>query len=113
MKKNLVNLNFTDSAALRIKYLIKKEKNKNLKLRIYIMGGGCSGFQYKFVFDDKVNKDDLIIENFGIKLIIDSMSYQYLIGGKLDYIESIEGSKFVIFNPNAETTCSCGSSFSI
>lgn len=111
--KKLININFTYSAAIRIKNLLKKEKKSNLKLRIYIVGGGCSGFQYKFIFDEKVNKDDLIIENYGSKLIIDPLSYQYLIGGKVDYIENIEGSKFIVSNPNADTTCSCGSSFSI
>lgn len=111
---NKVNdIDFTYAAANRIECLLKIKKNKNLKLRIYIIGGGCSGFQYKFIFDNKINDGDIIIEKNNVKLIIDYLSYQYLIGGKVDYIEKIEGSKFVVFNPNAVTTCSCGSSFSI
>lgn len=107
------SINFTYAAANRVKDLLKNKKNLDLKLRIYIKGGGCSGFQYKFIFDDQVNEGDIITKKIDVKLIVDPLSYQYLIGAKVDYIESIEGSKFVVFNPNAETTCSCGSSFSV
>lgn len=104
---------FTNSAAKKIKNLIKEKKNKNLKLRIYIVGGGCSGFQYQFIFDEKVNKDDILIEKLNIFLVIDPISLQYLHGGTVDYLENLEGSKFIISNPNAKNTCGCGSSFSI
>lgn len=102
---------FTNKAANRVKELLSN--NNNLNLRVYIIGGGCSGFQYKFILDKKINEDDLKIKKEGVTLIIDPLSLQYLIGGKIDYIENIEGSKFIVYNPNAETTCSCGSSFSI
>lgn len=110
MKLSLI---FTNAAANKAKNLIKYEKNKNLKLRIYITGGGCSGFQYNFKLDDKIYDGDIVIENLGIQLVTDGMSLQYLIGGKVDYIETLEGSKFIFLNPNAKTTCSCGASFSI
>ncbi|QCI20359.1 iron-sulfur cluster insertion protein ErpA [Buchnera aphidicola (Brachycaudus cardui)] len=106
-------LNFTDKAAQKIKDLIKIQKNNNLKLRIYINGGGCSGFQYQFIFDEKINKDDIIISKSGVALIVDPISLQYLYGGKIDYLENLEGSKFIVSNPNAKNTCGCGSSFSI
>ncbi|CAL4326275.1 iron-sulfur cluster insertion protein ErpA [Buchnera aphidicola] len=114
MKKKYNNyLDFTDKAAQRIKDLITIKKNNNLKLRIYINGGGCSGFQYQFIFDEKINKDDIIINKSDISLIVDPISLQYLYGGKIDYLENLEGSKFIISNPNAKNTCGCGSSFSI
>lgn len=104
----------TDVAVNKIRYFIKHEKNNlNLKLRVYIIGGGCGGFQYGFILDDKKNKDDYIIEIKGVYLIIDPMSLQYLFGGVIDYYEGLEGSKFIVVNPNAVTTCSCGSSFSV
>ncbi|MGP1930512.1 MAG: iron-sulfur cluster insertion protein ErpA [Arsenophonus sp. ET-YP4-MAG3] len=106
-------IQFTDAAAKKVKRLIENEKNLNLRLRIYITGGGCSGFQYGFTFDDKINEGDLTIEKKGVELIVDPMSLQYLIGGSVDYIEGLEGSRFVVINPNAKTTCGCGSSFSI
>lgn len=106
-------IQFTDAAANKIKALIANEKNPNLRLRVYITGGGCSGFQYGFTFDDKSNKGDSIIKEQGVELIIDSISLQYLIGSSIDYIERLEGSRFTIINPNAKITCSCGSSFSI
>ncbi|WP_348666325.1 iron-sulfur cluster insertion protein ErpA [Arsenophonus symbiont of Ornithomya chloropus] len=111
--KNQVPIKFTDTAANKIKSLIKGKKNPNLRLRVYITGGGCSGFKYGFVFDDKIEKGDFKIENQGVELIIDPMSFQYIVGGCVDYIEELEGSKFVVVNPNAKTTCGCGSSFSI
>ncbi|MGP1956267.1 MAG: iron-sulfur cluster insertion protein ErpA [Arsenophonus sp. NC-PE1-MAG3] len=106
-------IQFTDAAANKVKTLIADEENPNLRLRVYITGGGCSGFQYVFTFDDKINEDDLTIEKQSVELIVDPMSLQYLIGGSVDYIERLEGSRFVVTNPNAKTTCSCGSSFSI
>jgi len=104
---------FTDQAALKVKQLIEEEKNDALMLRIYIQGGGCSGFQYGFTFDETLQEDDTVVENQGVKLLIDPMSYQYLLGAEIDYSESLEGSQFVIRNPNAVTTCGCGSSFSV
>lgn len=108
-----VPLTFTDAAASKVKTLIDDEENPNLKLRVYITGGGCSGFQYGFTFDEKVNEGDLTVENGGVQLVIDPMSLQYLIGGTVDYTEGLEGSRFVVQNPNASSTCGCGSSFSI
>jgi iron-sulfur cluster assembly accessory protein len=106
-------IQFTDAAANKVKALIADEENPNLRLRVYITGGGCSGFQYGFTFDDKMNEGDLTIEKQGVELIVDPMSLQYLVGGCVDYIEGLEGSRFVVTNPNAKTTCGCGSSFSI
>lgn len=106
-------LQFTDAAANKVKALVEDENNPELKLRVYITGGGCSGFQYGFTFDDKVNDGDLTIEKQGVTLVVDPMSLQYLIGGSVDYSEGLEGSRFVVTNPNAKTTCGCGSSFSI
>ncbi|MFT4466236.1 MAG: iron-sulfur cluster insertion protein ErpA [Sodalis sp. (in: enterobacteria)] len=106
-------LQFTDSAASKVKNLIADEDNPNLKLRVYITGGGCSGFQYGFTFDDKVNEDDFTIEKQSVALVVDHMSLQYLVGGSVDYSEGLEGSRFIVTNPNAKTTCGCGSSFSI
>jgi iron-sulfur cluster insertion protein len=103
---------FTDSAAAKVKTLIDEEGNPELKLRVFVQGGGCSGFQYGFTFDEAVNEDDTAMEKNGVTLLIDSMSYQYLVGAEIDYKEDLEGSQFVIKNPNATTTCGCGSSFS-
>ena len=105
-------LDFTDAAALKVKSLIEDEKNDNLKLRVFVTGGGCSGFQYGCTFDEDVNDGDTAVENQGVKLLIDPMSFQYLVGAEIDYTEGLEGSQFVIRNPNATTTCGCGSSFS-
>ena len=104
---------FTDSAASKVRELIEEEGNPDLKLRVFVSGGGCSGFQYGFTFDELTNEDDTIMEKAGVSLLIDSMSYQYLVGAEIDYSEGIEGSQFVIRNPNASTTCGCGSSFSV
>ncbi|ABY70036.1 iron-sulfur cluster insertion protein ErpA [Actinobacillus pleuropneumoniae] len=104
---------FTDAAAKKVKSLIEGEDNPNLRLRVYITGGGCSGFQYGFTFDDQVNDGDLTIENQNVGLVVDPMSLQYLIGGTVDYTEGLDGSRFVVNNPNATSTCGCGSSFSI
>jgi iron-sulfur cluster insertion protein len=107
-----VPLNFTDSAAAKVADLIAEEGNPELKLRVFVQGGGCSGFQYGFTFDDAVNEDDTSFEKNGVTLLVDSMSFQYLVGAEIDYKEDINGSQFVIKNPNATTTCGCGSSFS-
>lgn len=103
---------FTDSAAAKVKELIDEEGNPDLKLRVFVTGGGCSGFQYGFTFDELANDDDTAMEKNGVTLLIDAMSYQYLVGAEIDYTEGLEGSQFVIRNPNATTTCGCGSSFS-
>ncbi|HUT41368.1 MAG TPA: iron-sulfur cluster insertion protein ErpA [Gammaproteobacteria bacterium] len=108
-----VELTFSDAAAGKVKQLIDEEKNPKLKLRIYITGGGCSGFQYGFSFDENVTEGDITVENSGVELVIDPMSYQYLIGAEVDYTEGLEGAQFVVRNPNATTTCGCGSSFSV
>ncbi|CAL4321184.1 Iron-sulfur cluster insertion protein ErpA [Buchnera aphidicola (Protaphis terricola)] len=107
------NIQITYNAAKKIKDFISTKKNKNLKLRIYIIGGGCSGFQYQFIFDENINQDDIIIKKLDISIIIDPISLQYLHGGKIDYIENLEGSKFIVYNPNAKNTCGCGLSFDI
>jgi iron-sulfur cluster insertion protein len=104
---------FTDSAAAKVKELIDEENNPLLKLRVFVTGGGCSGFQYGFTFDEDVKDGDTTIENGGVTLLIDPMSFQYLMGAEIDYTEGLEGAQFVIRNPNATTTCGCGSSFSV
>ena len=104
---------FTDSAASKVGALIAEEGNDKLKLRVYITGGGCSGFQYGFTFEEDVVDGDMTLEKEGVMLVIDPMSLQYLAGAEIDYKDDIEGSQFVIRNPNATTTCGCGSSFSI
>jgi iron-sulfur cluster insertion protein len=104
---------FSDSAATKVKQLIDEEGNPELKLRVFVQGGGCSGFQYGFTFDEVVNDDDTTMVKNGVTLLIDSMSYQYLVGAEIDYKEDLEGAQFVIKNPNATTTCGCGSSFSV
>ena len=104
---------FTDSAANKVRELIEEEGNADLKLRVFVSGGGCSGFQYGFTFDEVQNEDDTAMEKGGVTLLIDPMSYQYLIGAEIDYQEGLEGAQFVIKNPNATTTCGCGSSFSV
>ena len=104
---------FTDSAAAKVADLIAEEGNPDLKLRVFVQGGGCSGFQYGFTFDEIVNDDDTEMKKNGVSLLIDAMSYQYLVGAEIDYKEDLEGAQFVIRNPNATTTCGCGSSFSV
>lgn len=104
---------FTDSAANKVKELIAEEGNPDLKLRVFVTGGGCSGFQYGFTFDETINEDDTVTEKNGVKLLVDPMSFQYLIGAEIDYQESIQGAQFVIKNPGATSTCGCGSSFSV
>jgi len=108
-----VDLKFSDTAASKVKTLIEEEGNPNLKLRVFVQGGGCSGFQYGFTFDEKVNDEDHVIEKNGVSMVVDPMSYEYLSGAEVDYQESLEGSMFVVNNPNATSTCGCGSSFSV
>ncbi len=103
---------FSDSAAIKVKQLIEEEGNPDLKLRVFVQGGGCSGFQYGFTFDEEINEDDTVMTKEGVKLLIDAMSYQYLVGAEIDYKDDLEGAQFVIKNPNATSTCGCGSSFS-
>ena len=102
---------FTDAAARKVQELILEERNPELKLRVYISGGGCSGFQYGFSFDEEQAEDDIAVVNDGVTLLVDPLSFQYLMGAEVDYAESLAGAQFVIRNPNASTTCGCGSSF--
>jgi iron-sulfur cluster insertion protein len=106
------SLIFTDAAATKVAELIREEANPNLKLRVFVQGGGCSGFQYGFTFDEAIEEGDMQVSNGGVTLLIDPMSVQYLLGAEIDYREDLEGAQFVIRNPNASTTCGCGSSFS-
>lgn len=104
---------FTDSASIKVKALVEEEKNPKLKLRVTVDGGGCSGFQYGFAFDEVVNDDDTVIEKNGATMLVDVTSMQYLNGSEVDYLEGLEGARFVVNNPNAKSTCGCGSSFSV
>ncbi|WP_044411823.1 iron-sulfur cluster insertion protein ErpA [Thiomicrospira microaerophila] len=113
MSEMLNPVTFTEAAALKVSGLIDDEGNAALKLRVYISGGGCSGFQYGFTFDEAQAEDDTAVEKNGVTLLIDPMSFQYLVGAKIDYLEDLQGARFVIENPNATTTCGCGSSFSV
>ena len=106
-------IQFTDSALSKVRELIEDEGNADLKLRVYVSGGGCSGFQYGFAFDEAPNDDDMVFEADGVNILVDSMSLQYLGGAQVDFQDGLEGSRFVITNPNATSTCSCGSSFSV
>ena len=103
---------FTDAAATKVGELIRGEDNPRLKLRVFVQGGGCSGFQYGFTFDEDEQEGDTCVENQGVKLLVDPMSFQYLMGAEIDYREDLQGAQFIIRNPNAKTTCGCGSSFS-
>lgn len=104
---------FSDSAAAKVKELIEQENNADLMLRVYVTGGGCSGFQYGFTFDESVSEGDTQVEKGGVTLLVDPMSFQYLLGAEIDYVDDLEGARFVIRNPNASTTCGCGSSFGV
>ncbi|MEJ2256481.1 MAG: iron-sulfur cluster insertion protein ErpA [Woeseiaceae bacterium] len=104
---------FTDAAAIKVSELIAEEDNPNLKLRVFISGGGCSGFQYGFTFDEDIEDGDSQVENQGVKLLVDPMSVQYLMGAEIDYKEDLQGAQFIIRNPNAQTTCGCGQSFTV
>jgi iron-sulfur cluster insertion protein len=110
---NPASINLTARAAKKVQELVAEEDNDNLKLRLFITGGGCSGFQYGFSFDEDMAEDDTAVERDGVSLVIDAMSFQYLVGSEVDYQEGLEGSRFVVNNPNATTTCGCGASFSI
>lgn len=111
MGKNMITI--TEQANSKVSELIAEENNPNLKLRVFVQGGGCSGMQYGFLFEEESNEDDFAIDISGIVYLVDAMSMQYLEGATIDYKESFEGNSFVISNPNAETTCGCGSSFSV
>ncbi len=104
---------FTDNAARRVKDLVADEDSKDMKLRVYVTGGGCSGFQYGFTFDDQMAEDDTVVSREGAAMVVDALSYQYLVGAEVDYEEGLQGSRFLVKNPNAKATCGCGSSFSI
>jgi iron-sulfur cluster insertion protein len=106
-------LRFTDAAAGKVRELMAEEGDESLMLRVYISGGGCSGFQYGFTFEQALGDGDEVFENGGVKLLVDPMSFQYLMGAEIDYTEGLSGAQFVIRNPNASTTCGCGSSFSV
>lgn len=106
-------LEFTESAARKLQSIIEDENNPNLKLRVSVYGGGCSGFQYTFSLDEEITESDRTVETDGVTLVIDNMSYQYLAGSEVDFSEGLEGAMFVVNNPNATSTCGCGSSFSI
>jgi len=106
-------IEFTNAAARKVQQLITEEQNPELKLRVYISGGGCSGFQYGFTFDEEQAEDDIAVNNEGVTLLVDPLSFQYLMGAQVDYAENLQGAQFVIRNPNAATTCGCGSSFSV
>ncbi len=103
----------TANAARRVRELLAQEQNGDLKLRVYVQGGGCSGFQYGFQFDASQNDDDMALKNEGVTLLVDALSFQYLMGAEIDFKDDLQGARFVINNPNAATTCGCGSSFSI
>ncbi len=107
------NINLSDRAAAKVKALIALEGDDSLRLRVFITGGGCNGFSYGFTFDDDVADDDALVENDGVAMIVDAMSYPYLEGSDVDYVEDLSGSQFVVVNPNAASTCGCGNSFSI
>ncbi len=107
------SLALSSAAAAKVRELLLEENNSELNLRVYIQGGGCSGFQYGFSFDEQRNEDDLAVETDGVTLIVDPLSLQYLMGAEVDYAESLQGAQFVIRNPNARTTCGCGSSFTV
>jgi iron-sulfur cluster insertion protein len=104
---------FSENAAMKVKEMIIEEGNAKLNLRVYVTGGGCSGFQYGFAFDETINEDDTRIEKNGVTLLVDAMSFQYLVGAEINYEDGLEGARFLIKNPNATTTCGCGSSFSM
>lgn len=104
---------FSDSAVEKVRELLIEEGSPELKLRVFVQGGGCSGFQYGFTFDELVNEDDTIIDKGGVQLLVDAMSFQYLVGAEIDYKDDLDGAQFVIRNPNATTTCGCGSSFTM
>lgn len=106
-------ITLTENAAAKVRNLVEEEGNDRLMLRVFITGGGCSGFQYGFTFDEELNDDDTVVEKLGVRMVVDSMSFPYLAGAEVDYVEGLEGSRFVVNNPNATNTCGCGASFAI
>ena len=110
---NPASVKFTDAAARKVKILIAEEENPELKLRVFVTGGGCSGFEYGFTFDEDVEEDDTLVGNAEVTLVIDPLSFQYLAGAEVDFKEDLQGSRFVVTNPNATTTCGCGNSFAV
>ena len=106
-------LKVSPAAVGKVKQLMEDEANRQMCLRVYVTGGGCSGFQYGFSFDDQIAEDDTVVEKDGVKVVLDALSYPYLVGSEVDYEEGLQGSRFVIQNPNAKSTCGCGSSFSV
>ncbi|MBC8476058.1 MAG: iron-sulfur cluster insertion protein ErpA [Pseudomonadota bacterium] len=110
---DMISMSFTEAAASKVKLLIGEEQNENLKLRVFVTGGGCSGFEYGFTFDEDKEDDDSAIEKNGVTLLIDPLSYQYLAGAEIDFREDLQGSRFIVTNPSASATCGCGNSFSI
>lgn len=108
-----MSISITEAAAKKVRALIEEEENQELKLRVFVTGGGCSGFQYGFSFDEKQNDVDTVIEQDGIKVLVDPLSFQYLMGSEVDYTEGLQGSRFLINNPQAKSTCGCGSSFTV
>ena len=110
---SLPQVSFSKAAAAKVKLLADEEGNEDLKLRVFVTGGGCSGFEYGFTFDEDMEEDDTSIEEQGVVLLVDALSFQYLVGAEIDYMEDLQGSRFVVKNPNAATTCGCGNSFSI
>ncbi|MBT4520396.1 MAG: iron-sulfur cluster insertion protein ErpA [Halieaceae bacterium] len=110
---NQTSIKLSLRAAEKVRELVDEEENNELKLRVFITGGGCSGFQYGFTFDELMAEDDTVIEEDGVILVVDPMSFQYLVGSEVDYTEGLEGSRFIVSNPNASSTCGCGSSFSV
>ena len=108
-----IDINFTERAAAKVRDLISGEDNAGLKLRVFITGGGCSGFSYGFTFDEEIAEDDAVVEREGVTMLVDSLSYQYLMGAEVDYKEDLQGAQFVVQNPNASATCGCGNSFAI
>jgi len=110
---SLPQVSFSKAAAAKVKLLVDEEENEDLKLRVFVTGGGCSGFEYGFTFDEDMEEDDTSIEEQGVVLLVDALSFQYLVGAEIDYMEDLQGSRFVVKNPNAASTCGCGNSFSI
>ena len=110
---SLPQVSFSKAAAAKVKLLADEEDNEDLKLRVFVTGGGCSGFEYGFTFDEDIEEDDTSIEEQGVVLLVDALSFQYLVGAEIDYMEDLQGSRFVVKNPNAASTCGCGNSFSI
>ena len=113
MSSLVPDIQFSDRAARKVRDLIDGEANEALKLRVFVTGGGCSGFSYGFTFDEEVADDDSVVENGGVTMVVDSMSYQYLAGAQVDYREDLQGAQFIVKNPNASSTCGCGNSFAI